>query len=611
MAERARDASGRFVSATGKINPLAGAAQKAGVSIAALTRAISKLNKAQKNLRANDAAKRILGIVPKAKAAGGALGQMAGKGASPLQTVLEKLASGGGGGMIGKVAGYLQKLGPAGLAAAAALVVVVGLVTATAVAFHKLFAAALAVTEQRSALLATWDALGRGAGQGKATLAIVDKLAAKLPFTVEQMSKWATSFMQARVQGQHLERALKATAAATAMLGEGGGAAAQEMISRLYKTRLSAMQTLGAFRMQTPEIIEQFASMGLRIEDVTKELGILPKQLRGTKISADQMAVAIEHALMRKGAGSLVALSTQWDTMTKKMSEGVMSLFEGASEPIKKFQEEIYSLFTEFWKGSATMEAGKGVMTSVLSALFKVATIATNAIHKGFLQVQIAVLKVAIALAPIVSWFIKIYSNAMVLDGLWILFKALVAPVVIVTAAIVAMGAALGALIAIASAAVAAVVAGVGWLVGEGADLASAFVDGLVNGIKSGVTKVINATADMARAGLNAFKSVLGIHSPSAVMRIQGMYTAQGAAQGIERGTPMVTAAAGRMGGDVAETGGASMRSGGGGRSLSVKFEDGAIRIEGAGKSAMEITEEMLTLVLERIAASQGLVGAS
>ncbi|HOG30528.1 MAG TPA: hypothetical protein PLT35_14725, partial [Vicinamibacterales bacterium] len=90
-------------------------------------------------------------------------------------------------------------------------------------------------------------------------------------------------------------------------------------------------------------------------------------------------------------------------------------------------------------------------------------------------------------------------------------------------------------------------------------------------------------------------------------------YASEGAAVGVEKGADLVEGAGAKLGSAMAggAAGGANAGNARGGKGgLSVTFADGAIRIDGAGKSGLQITEEMLTIVLEKLAASQGLARA-
>jgi hypothetical protein len=72
-------------------------------------------------------------------------------------------------------------------------------------------------------------------------------------------------------------------------------------------------------------------------------------------------------------------------------------------------------------------------------------------------------------------------------------------------------------------------------------------VSGLVAGMLASVGNAVKAAGNLASNVKNAFKTALGIQSPSKVFRAYGVFTAQGAAQGMRQGTPQVEAAAASM----------------------------------------------------------------
>ncbi|WP_227430384.1 phage tail tape measure protein [Psychrobacter sp. I-STPA6b] len=72
-------------------------------------------------------------------------------------------------------------------------------------------------------------------------------------------------------------------------------------------------------------------------------------------------------------------------------------------------------------------------------------------------------------------------------------------------------------------------------------------VQGLVDGIKGGANRVIDAAKSLASAVPDWVKKVLDIHSPSRVTHKLGLHTAEGMAQGIRRGSRQVQTEAQRM----------------------------------------------------------------
>jgi TP901 family phage tail tape measure protein len=76
------------------------------------------------------------------------------------------------------------------------------------------------------------------------------------------------------------------------------------------------------------------------------------------------------------------------------------------------------------------------------------------------------------------------------------------------------------------------------------ADVGRAIIDGIVSGVTSGVGKLMDSVKNAANKALDAAKSALGIHSPSAVMAAQvGAPIVDGIAMGIKTASPKAVGA--------------------------------------------------------------------
>lgn len=78
-------------------------------------------------------------------------------------------------------------------------------------------------------------------------------------------------------------------------------------------------------------------------------------------------------------------------------------------------------------------------------------------------------------------------------------------------------------------------------LKGDAKKAGKAVVDGLIAGLNSNRSRAIAAANELAEATLRAYKSKLGIKSPSRVMKQQGAYTVQGLAIGIKDNIHLVS----------------------------------------------------------------------
>ena len=87
-----------------------------------------------------------------------------------------------------------------------------------------------------------------------------------------------------------------------------------------------------------------------------------------------------------------------------------------------------------------------------------------------------------------------------------------------------------------------------------GKNLASAIISGFLSGIAGGATGVINAMIDLAKKGINAFKSILGIKSPSKEFEKLGMFVNSGFANGISEYSHLAEDSVANMGSSLLNT---------------------------------------------------------
>lgn len=514
-------------------------------------------------------------------------------------------------GLTGSLGELAAATGPVGIAIAVAVVALV----AFAAAAYAAMSAAVSITQQRDALRNTFDALGEGAGVGAKTLAMLDRLGKTLPFTTDQMAKWAKSLMAAGIQGPELEKGIQAIAAATAIMGESGGAAADKLIKKMAE-----LSAIGGKVKIDKGLAKQLAAAGVSMEALAAEIGTTPDKLAKMSLTAKQLGDAMQAALLKKGKGPLEALGLTWDTISSKLKEGIASIFEDLGPAVQPFMAALKSLFGEFNKGSMAAQGMKGIVTSVLTTLFTVATRVVNGIHIGALKLYIGWLKVKMAIAPVTSAIGALIPKGAglsilmgIVKGLAVIFGLLAVailigliPLALLIAAIVAVG---YAIYSIGS----AIVAAVGWLANMGSaavDAAGNFIAGLINGIKAGAAAVVAAVVALANGAIGALKSALHLGSPSKLTMKMGGFTAQGLADGIEDGATGVRAAAKGTGRAAIKGTAQGLSAGGGaagavGAGMTVNVE---LTINGAGGDIMSLTEEAVALIFERVALREGLV---
>jgi hypothetical protein len=557
----------------------------------------------------------------KVKSASEKLGEAFSKSQSPMKAVE---------GIAGRLGAALNPVSLMLAAVGIAAAVSVGAVVAFGAALVKAAQSAIALSQARRQLIATFDVFTEGAG--KKTVGALDSLARKLPFSKQVVSDWGKQLTSVGIQGNAMEKATWAAASSAAILGDKTGAAAGPLLSFVEEMNRAQKSAMGFQPRVTIDgaMIDRLGKMGVSVRDISSELKMSPQHMRVFGVEARKLSEAVQQSLIRKGGNALQIMGLDWDVITTKMGDGFSSLFKGMDDVVVPFMKQVKSLFGEFYEGSATMDVAGGVTKGVLGSILESATGATRAIHIGFLDAEIAVLKFAIRVAPIAKRVRSIWNAG----GSDVLVGALKG---IGVAALVAGGilAATAATAAAFFAPLVIAIAGVGYVLGElpgwitGAldavhrlDVAAQkaagnFIRGLADGITSGASVVVDAISGMADKAVTALKSVLRIKSPSQITAEVGVNVSRGMAMGIDRGAPEVRDSARDMGADAAAGAslGARSTSAAGGKSalasVTLKIEAGAFVIQvPTAAEALSVTEEKLTQLFERVLLELGLAPA-
>ncbi len=440
-----------------------------------------------------------------------------------------------------KASEALAGLGPEGAAAGAALEGLAAVFSATIGLMTQFMGMAIEVSQKSDMMRDKFAALAGSAAGGKAVQAMLSHL--NLPFASSEVNTWAQSLMAAGIHGKQLEADIKAVAAATALMGEQGGAAAQSFFKRL-----------GDGGPAADKLLKDIQQGGRRSDAMLKEMGLSLADLGGkaavAKMSADELHNAVAKAMAKKGAGPLADMALTLPAILQKAREGFMSLFGGAGPAVKAFMQSVKSLFAEFNKGSPIINALKPIMTGLLTTLFGWATKAVNAIHgivsafakggqsAGIFGGAISVLKagwkalveifgvVKTALAPIFALLKMIFTNATVLKGIRTIFMLIAGAILVVVVMFAVMAAIattiVGVIVGVFGTVVGAVMGIVGGiteaisgLVDAASSGASGFIDGLLGGITGGAGAIIGAVTGLAGSIKSSLLGALGIASPS------------------------------------------------------------------------------------------------
>lgn len=506
-----------------------------------------------------------------------------------------------------------------GQAVAAVVQIAGGLVGITAGLIKSGVEFAISSSEAKQAMLGLFDAMGGGIVTGAQTEDMIDRLKAKFGIAKDSLIAWTNSLHAMGITDlAKVEQALLATASAQALVTKGGA----EAFTALTKKLQTFVQTGQGLKLPLKGL-GSLADMGLTVDDVAKKMGIsaekLAGQLKAGSADAAKFGDAMQQALIEKGKGPLERFAASSANIKKLLSESFGDLFEDLGDSVTPFLAEVKKLFDIFSQGEESGKSLKAGIGVVFKQIFATLTQLVPVAKHFLLDVYIYGLKAYLAIKPIVKAIKEFAASAegaamigTVLSSIWTVLQLVGVAVGVVVVVVLALWAAMLAVAVAVWTAVGSFLAFtqevggalVGW-VASAATAAYDFVAGLVKGIASGASAVSGAVTGLADGATGAFKSALGISSPSKVMMGLGMNTGAGFAEGLEdTGADVHAAASGVAGAAVqgaSSTEGASPAGASAGANITVN-----VQIDGAGKSAMEITEEMVASVFERMALGAG-----
>lgn len=510
---------------------------------------------------------------------------------------------------------------------AEAALAVVGVFAALTIAGAKF---AIEASTAKMQMLAMFDALGEGKISGEAVDDMLDGLRDKLGQTKDSMVPLVKTWMGMGITSQDaLEKMTTAALSAKALTG--GGEAGAAAFEKFAKKIQAAAQTGQGLKIPLKGL-GSLADMGLTVDDVAKKMGVSAKalaaELKAGTANATKFGDAMQDALIEKGAGPLKTMGLSMSNLGGLLKEYVGDLFEDMGQDIKPSLAAVKDLFGIIdSKANPSGKALKAGIEGFFKQVFQYATKVVPMVKHFLLDVIIYGLRAYIALKPIVAWFQQMSQNATVISIVTAVFKSLAVVAIVVGAGLalivglilVVTAALLGIQIAIVAAVgfflnfVSETTQALGGWVSGANQAANDFVTGLINGIKNGTGLVIDAVKGLGGSALGALKGVLGIASPSKAGHQIGMFTGQGVAGGLDESANMVGSSAANMGGEMMsgvaqapaapQASAAAPASGGGNQAI---FQPGSIVIDGAGKSAAEITEEMIAAVWERMGLGAG-----
>lgn len=523
----------------------------------------------------------------------------------------------------------MSALGPEVKAVAIAVTAAIAAIVAFGYAIFAALRGVAKLTESRRQLLATFAAIEDGQKHTGALAAMLDKLGQKLPFTVEEMSKWALIMTNAGIKDiPTLESATKAAAASAAILGDESGAAGQK-IADLH------VQIADAIRLKQGlgDLTTMLRGTGTSAEDVARLMGITVQQLKNMAASGKNLKVIgayIDESLIQKGKGAVINMSLTWDNLLKKAHENFATLFNGVADSpgFKAFLAALQNLLLIFSRQAGSGKAMQTGITGAFNAIFNVAAKVITWLHVKLLELATAAVRFYISLFPTLKTIKNLWNEykgaeklQLVLSGIGVVISLiakgmwnLARPFVYAFGIAVAFGTAVLGVVGIVSKAWEAIGKKLGEWKDAAVKAAKDFITGLIDGISKGAKDVVSTVANLGKSSVSAFGDSIDAHSPSRDMMKMGGFMTTGAAHGIKLKSSELMDAANDAGeaAKVSFAGGAGGAAGGAAASSSssssVTIEAGAIVIYAQpGQSAAEIAEETLALLEERIALSRGL----
>lgn len=470
---------------------------------------------------------------------------------------------------------------------------------------------ALEASENVKVLTSQFDALG-GEGFGGQALTALRQLEKEVPQSEAQLSAWARTLAGAGVTdlGQ-LQEQLKAISTSEAMV-EGGGEHVKNLFAKLAE---QSMKGGGKVKFS----LASLAGTGVGEEEFLHALGMTPAAFAAAKksgaLTGAQVADAISSSLAAKGGKALDAQMNTLAAVETKAYDAAKRLFEGVdTEPLVNVVKAMGSFFDDSTNSGKVM---KETITTAFNAIFKIAEKVFIFLGRGFLRLIIVFLQTKIWIDHNKTAFqalAAVVVGAMV-GGVVALTVATWGYVAAAGAAAVAVIAATWPFLAI-GAAIGLVIFGIYELIKHWDDVVNFFKDmarsaleaganfvqGIVDGIRNGIGRAIQAAKDLGTSVLHSVANVLKLGSPSRLMFEYGVNTAAGLEGGIGAGQGGVADASEGLGRAAGSLGG----GGGSGRSVTVQFGDITIVLHAPDSASREevlgVVEEGLAALGERLA---------
>lgn len=541
--------------------------------------------------------------------------------ASGVKSAFSSLASGDVVGVIHGISDSLAGMAKAldllvpglGEAVSVAITVASGFAGVAAGIVKSGVAMSISATQSKQAMLTMFDALGAGVMTGEEVDGMLDGLSQRLGQTKDAMVPLINKFTAIGVTSREaLEKMTEAALSAKALAGGSDDAISSfETLS----TKIALASEAGIGLAIPVRNLLALSKMGLSVTDVAEKMGVSAKdlsaQLSAGTANAKKFGDALQDALISKGSNALHTMGMSMKNLRGLFDQYIGDMFEDQKDDVDKLSSSVKDFFSIF--DSKAQPSGEALKMGIGLFFHEALTSLDELVpvFQDFLEnVVIWSLDAAIALRD----FSKTMEFKIIIgtvEALGASLLALTAVVGLFAGAILLVAAILTAIPVVMLALIGAVGYGLYKLVEilsewslKGYQASNNFVAGLVKGMTDGIPGLSSVAKLLGMASVDAVKDAHQTRSPSRVAMKLGSYFGKGLAIGTRSTEVEVYGAASSLATSAVSGIAGSGRSSPQDRSPSSIVVH--VQVDGAGKSALEITEEMVSLVFERLAMSAG-----
>lgn len=371
---------------------------------------------------------------------------------------------------------------------------------------------------------------GIAAGSATEMQSAIDTVSASVSISRDKVAAYAEQLYRAGVRGDNLSQALEGAAikgSVSDALGQRfAGWAAQiavtggsvRALTQDVKARFGGVvqQQMASLTAQTAKMHEGFAALttGLRVEPLLKGM-LAVKQLFTQSTNSGKALRAMVTTMLQP----LVDAATAAQPIIKRFFQGTI---------LGALHIGIVLLEVRNWfKRTFGLETVRGL--DLTSVALRAGAFAIGLVAGGLVVASVAAAALAVKLTAFLIpalWRLVASTGALAVEGLVIAAPFILGAIAI--GAVIAAGYQLYQL----------------WKEIDWTDLGRSIWQGLLSGLAAGKDALLGAVGKLAGGVSDAFRNVLGIHSPSKVFTAWGLAIPAGVQGGIERGTPGARGAA-------------------------------------------------------------------